>query len=153
MWHTLKRAGKKYIFFKQMSCKATIGPYDTVILKFLRSSMILQFVTLVSPMLTYPTSYLCKPEHTVSKVSKKVSKEAYQKNNKAKLYAIGDTFLTEREISTQTIKRVLSLPMRNSNIDVMYVPTGLKKIRTRIYVHLILLRNTKIDQITFIQFA
>ena len=31
----------------------------------------------------------------------------------------------------EAIKRVLSLPMRHSNIDVLYVLTGLKKNRTR----------------------
>ena len=40
--------------------------------------------------------------------------------------------MTKREVSThETIKRVLSLPMRHSNLDVLYVPTGLKNNRTR----------------------
>ena len=41
--------------------------------------------------------------------------------------------MTKRKVSThEVIKRVLSLPMRYSNIDVLYVPTCLTKIRTRI---------------------
>ena len=48
------------------------------------------------------------------------------------MLCIGNTFLTEHEVSTnEAIKRVLSLPMRHSNIDVLYVPTGLKINRTR----------------------
>ena len=48
------------------------------------------------------------------------------------MHSIGNTFMTKREVSThEAIKRVLSLPMRHSNIDVLYVPTGLKKNRTR----------------------
>ena len=48
------------------------------------------------------------------------------------MISVGNTFLTKREVSThEAIKRVLSLPMRHSNIDVLYVPTGLKKNRTR----------------------
>ena len=48
------------------------------------------------------------------------------------MLCIGNTFLTEREVSTnEAIKRVLSLPMRHSNIDVLYVPTGLKINRAR----------------------
>ena len=63
---------------------------------------------------------------------KKASKEAYGKDIKGKMLSIGNTFLTKREVSThEAIKRVLSLPMRHSNIDVLYVPTGLKKNRTR----------------------
>ena len=33
-------------------------------------------------MLTYLTSYLCKPEHTISKLVKKASKKPYRKNIK-----------------------------------------------------------------------
>ena len=48
------------------------------------------------------------------------------------MLSIGNTFLTKREVSThEAIKRVLSLPIRHSNIDVLYVCTGLKKNRTR----------------------
>ena len=119
-------------------------------------------------MLTYLTSYLWKPEHTMNEFMKKASKEAYGKDIKGKMFSIGITFLTKREVSThEAIKRVLSLAMRHSNINLLYVPTGLKKNRTRMlksllvsekahltiprYLHLILLTNTKIDQITYIQ--
>ena len=45
---------------------------------------------------------------------------------------VSNTLLTKREVSThEAIKRVLSLPIRHSNIDVLYVPTSLKKNRTR----------------------
>ena len=121
-------------------------------------------------MLAYLMSYFCKLEHAVSELMKKASKKAYGKDIKGKMPSIGNTILTKREVSThEAIKRVLSLPMRHSNIDVLYVPTGLKKNRTRMlkslstlekcilmiqmYLHLMLLTNTKIDQITYIQCA
>ena len=47
-------------------------------------------------MLTYLT-YLCKPEHTMSKLMKKASKEAYEKDiesKKGKILSIGNKFLT-----------------------------------------------------------
>ena len=92
----------------------------------------MQFVTGIYAMLTYLTSYLCKPEHAVSERMKKASKEAYGKDIKGKMLSIGNTFVTKREVSThERIKRVLSLPMRHSNLDVLYVPTGLKNNRTR----------------------
>ena len=79
-----------------------------------------QFVTNVYTMLTYLTAYLCKPEHRMSELMKKVSKEAYGKDIKGKMHSIGNIFLTKREVSThEAIKRVLSLPMRHSNIDVL----------------------------------
>ena len=54
---------------------------------------------------------------------KKASKEAYAKDIKGKMFSIGSTFLTEYKVSThEVIKRVLTLPMRHSNIDLLYVP-------------------------------
>ena len=63
---------------------------------------------------------------------KKPSKESYEKDIKGKMLSIGNTFLTKCKVSThEAIKRVLSLPMRHSSIDVLYVPTCLKMNRTR----------------------
>ena len=64
---------------------------------------------------------------------KKASKEAYEKDIKGKMLSVGNTFLIKCGVSAhEAVKRVLSLPMRHSNADVPYVPTGLKKNRTRI---------------------
>ena len=57
----------------------TIGPYNTVSLKLLKSNMNLLFVTAVYAMLKYIRSYLCKPEHSMKELIKKASKEAYCK--------------------------------------------------------------------------
>ena len=44
---------------------------------------------------------------------------------------IGNIFITKREVSThEAIKRVLSLSMWHSNVDVKYIVTELKKNRT-----------------------
>ena len=67
------------ILYKGKPCEVNIGPYDTVILKLLKTNMNLQFVTGVYAMLTYLTSYLCKPEHAMSERMKKASKEAYRR--------------------------------------------------------------------------
>ena len=74
-------------------------------------------------MLTYITSYLCKPEHALSQFMIKASKEAFGKDIKGKMFSSGNTFLIKREGSThEAIKRVLlSLPMRHSNIDVKVI--------------------------------
>ena len=55
-----------------------------------------------------------------------------EKSFKSKMLPIGDTFLTKHEVSAhEAFRRVLYLPMRHSNIDVLYVHTGLRKNRTR----------------------
>ena len=60
----------------------------------------------------------------MGELMKKASKEAYGKDSKGKMFSIGNTSLTKREVSTHdAIKRVLSLSVRHSNIDVLYVPT------------------------------
>ena len=83
-----------YILFKQKPCEVIFGPNNTVILKLLKSNMNLQFVTGVYAMLTYLTSYLCKPEHTMCELMKKASKGTSGKDIKGKMLSIGNTFLT-----------------------------------------------------------
>ena len=79
-------------------------------------------------MLTYLTSYLCKPEHTMNEFMKNGSKESYVRNVQEKMSAIGNVFTTKCETSThEAIKRVLSLPLRTSNIAMTYVPNAHKK--------------------------
>ena len=71
-----------------------------------------------------------------------------EKDIKGKILSIGNTFLTKREVSThEAIKRVLSLPMRHSNIDVIYVPMDLKKNRTRRLKSLLILEKIHPDDI------
>ena len=68
------------VLCKRKPREVNIGSYNTVILKLLKSNMNLQFVTDVHAILTYLTSYLCKPGHAMSELMKKASKEAYGKN-------------------------------------------------------------------------
>ena len=77
---------------------------------------------------------------------KKASKEAYGKDIKSKMLSIGNAFLTKHEASThEAIKRVLSSSMRHSNIDVLFVPTSLKKNRTRMLKSLSILEKIHPD--------
>ena len=63
-----------------------------------------------------------------------------------KLLSIGNTFLTKCKVSThETIDRVLSLPMRHSNIDILYVLTGLKKKRIKMLKSLSILEKMHPD--------
>ena len=120
------------IVYKQKPREANIGPYNIVILKLLKSNMNIQFVASVYAMFTFSISYLCKPEETMSETMKKTSKEAYSKDVRGKINLIGSIFLTKLEVLTHdTIKKVLALSTRNWNIDVLYVPTGLKKIELK----------------------
>ena len=82
----------------------------------------------------------------MSKLTKKASKEAYGKDIKDKMLSIGNTFLTKCEVSTHgAIKRILFLPTRHSNIDVLYVPTSIQKNRTRMLKSLLILEKMHPD--------
>ena len=79
--------GKKVsILYKRKPCEVNIGPYNTVILKLLKSNMNLQFVTKgVYAMLTY----------LMSELMKKASNEDYGKDIKGKMLSVGNTFSTK----------------------------------------------------------
>ena len=68
---------KVYIIYKRRPIEKDISPYNTVILSLLKSNMNIQFVTGVYGLLTYLTSYLCKPEHTMGELMKKSIKGGY----------------------------------------------------------------------------
>ena len=86
---------------------------NTIILQLLKSNVNIQFVNVIFAILTYLTPSLHKPEHAVSQLRKKASKESYGRNLWEKLSAIGNAFITKRESSThKTIIPVLSLPLR-----------------------------------------
>ena len=54
--------------------------------------MNLKFVTGVYEMLTYLTSYLCKPKHGIIERMKKASKGVYGKDIRGKVLSICNTF-------------------------------------------------------------
>ena len=64
---------KLSIVYKRKPIEVKIGQYKTIILKFLKSNMNLQFVAGVYAMLTYLVSYLYKPKCTTSELMKKES--------------------------------------------------------------------------------
>ena len=112
------------IIYKRKPNEVSVGPYNTVILSLLKANMNIQYVTGIYAMLTYLISDLCKPEHHMSELMKKATKEAYGKSVKDQMRSIGNIVITKREVSThEAINRVLSLPMRHSNVDVKYIAT------------------------------
>lgn len=54
-------------------------------------------------------------------------------NIKEKFSVLGNVFLTHREMSTdEVINRLLSIPLKESNIKAIVLPTELIKQRTRL---------------------
>ena len=70
----------------------------------------------------------------MSELMKKAAKESSSQGVKDQLRLIGNVFIQKREVSThEAVAKVISLPLRHSNIDIVYIPTGPKKNRTRMF--------------------
>ena len=126
---------KVTILYKRNINECNISPYNTVILNTLKSNMNIQYVTGIYAVLAYLTGYLCKPEHTMGELMKKVIKDVNESGVGDKLGAIGNVFIDKREISThESIMRLLSMPFRGLLYD-----TTLPHHMARVDSHLLLL--------------
>ena len=74
------------------------------------------------------------PGHALSNLMKNVPKKAYGKDIKSKILSIGNANLAKCKVSThEAIKRVLTVLMRHSNINVLYIPASLKNNRSGMF--------------------
>ena len=121
---------KTTINLKRTPSETCINPYNPVILKCLRANMDIQYITDVWACVAYITSYLCKPERTMSELMHNACKEANTVKNKLK--SIGNVFLKSREVSQhEAIARLIGLPLKETNVPVLFVTTGYRQQRTR----------------------
>ena len=124
---------KMTILYKRKVNETHISPYCPPLLALMRSNMNIQFITDPYGVLHYLAFYICKPEKTMSELMKKACKESNSSNNKERLSVIGKQLLRNREVPThEAIMRILSMPLRRSNIDVIHIPTGPKENITRV---------------------
>ena len=123
---------KVTVVYKRKPREKNVSTYNPVVLSLMKSNMNIQFITGYYGLLKYLTSYMCKPERATSELMKKAAKEATNAGVENKLRAIGNVFITKREVSTdEAIVRTLSLPMRSSKIDTLFILTGKKENRIR----------------------
>ena len=124
-------AKKTNIILQRRPTEVNVNPYNPVILKALRANMDIQFITDVWACVAYITSYMCKPERIMSELMRNACKEAG--TVKDKLKAIGNVFLKSREVSQhEAITRLISMPLKETNTPVIFIPTGFKNQRTRL---------------------
>jgi len=122
---------KTNIILKREPSDTCVNPYNPVILKCIRANMDIQYITDVWACVAYITSYMCKPEKSMSDLMRNACKEAA--TVKEKLKSIGNVFLKSREVSQhEAIARLVQMPLKESNVPVMFVPTGFKHQRTRL---------------------
>lgn len=121
------------VVLKRSPQEIMVNNYNKDILRALRANMDIQFITNIWACIAYLTSYICKPERTMSEMMRKASKEASSKPVRQALNDIGHIFIKSREVSEhEAILRVLSLPLRKSCVDVQFVQTDIPEKRTRV---------------------
>ena len=121
------------VVMKRLPNEITVNNYNTTILRALRANMDIQYITNIWACIAYLTSYICKPEKTMSEMMRKASKESTSKPIRDALGDIGHIFIKSREVSEhEAISRILSLPLRKSNIDVQFIQTDVPENRTRV---------------------
>ena len=87
---SLKVAQRKTtIIMKRMPSELNVNNYYGHILKALRSNMDIQFIATIWGGIAYLTSYMCKPERSMSEFMRKASKEANDKGIREALSHIG----------------------------------------------------------------
>lgn len=77
-------------------------------------------ITSIWACLAYITSYVCRPEKTMSEVMHKASKESADKNIRDRMCNIANQLRKGREVSYEAIMRVLSITLRMSKIPVLF---------------------------------
>ena len=120
---SLKIAQRKTsVIMQQTPSEVNVNNNNGHILRALRSNMDIQFIASIWGCTAYLTSYMCKPERTMSELMRKASKEASDKGIRDALAHIGNVFINSREVSEhEAVSRILSLPLRRSNIDVTFI--------------------------------
>ena len=144
---SLKIAQRKTtVIMQRMPSEVNVNNYNGHILRALRSNMDIQFIASIWGCIAYLTSYMCKPERTMSELMRKASKEASEKGIRDALAHIGNVFIKSREVSEhEAVSRILSLPLRRSNIDVSFIQTDYKDNRTRVLKSHSILQNMEND--------
>ncbi|XP_062618879.1 uncharacterized protein LOC134280486 [Saccostrea cucullata] len=121
------------VIMKRSISEVYVNNYNPYILQALRSNMDIQFITNVWACIAYLTSYICKPERSMSEMMRKACKESENKSMRDALRDIGDVFRKSREVSEhEAIARILSFPLRKSNTEVLFIQTDFKENRTRL---------------------
>ena len=107
------------MLYKRKPNEAWVVPYNTVLLYTWCANMNIQCITGIYGVIAYLTSYLTKPERSMSELMRAASKEAASLPIKEKLTKLGKVFQNSRDLSThEAIVRTISIPLRRSNIDV-----------------------------------
>ncbi len=124
---------KAYVVYKRKPSEVYINNYNPVILKALKANMDIQIITNIWACIAYITSYITKPEKAMSELMRKAAKEAPGGNLSTQLYHVANAMRKGREVSQhEAIMRLLSIPLRKSNTEVLFIATDIKENRTRI---------------------
>jgi hypothetical protein len=110
-----------------------INNYNPDILKTWQANIDLQYVCDPYSCVMYIASYITKPEHELGELLTAASKQASNLDIRSQLKKVGSKFLNSHEISAQeAVYRLLSLPLKRSTRQVLYVSTEMQEERVRL---------------------
>lgn len=109
-----------------------INNYNPNIIRAWQANIDLQYVCDPYACVMYIASYITKSEHELGELLTAASRQAADMDLRSQLKKVGSKFLSSREVSAQEAAyRILSLPLKRSTRQVLYVPTELSEERVR----------------------
>jgi hypothetical protein len=132
----LQTSSKCYFIERQRGAEY-INPYNPIILNEWEANMDMQFVGCVKGAAAYVCSYICKRESDnlrlkLTEVQRLLPDSASMRQ---KLMKFGNVFLTHRQLSAQEAAfKTCGLPLRSSNVQVIYLDIKPASMRSRILV-------------------
>ena len=128
-------ATRHMVILKRQVHEQFTNNYNPLFMHAWQANMDIQLMLDTYACVMYVTSYLCKSERTMSELLKQASKQCKKRDMdiKQRLSVLGNVFLTHRDISTdEAIYRLFSIPLRESNRKVIFVPTDVPEKTTRL---------------------
>ena len=109
-----------------------INNYNPNIIRAWQANIDLQYVCDPYACVMYIASYITKSEHELGELLTAASRQAADMDLRSQLKKVGSKFLSSREVSAQEAAyRILSMPLKRSTRQVLYVPTELSEERVR----------------------
>lgn len=110
-----------------------INNYNPDILRIWRANHDIQFIINPWSCIVYVTSYMLKSERAMGELLKQTSLEHKNEAIKQQMRKLGAKYLNNREVSAQEAAyRLLSMPLKRSSRDVIFVNSGPSEERVKI---------------------
>jgi hypothetical protein len=122
------------IVLKRQPKESSINNYNRNVLRYWQANLDLQYIIDAFACAMYILSYISKGERQMGDLLKQAAAEVSQTDDiRKQMRKLGNVFVTHREVSSQeAVYRALSLPLKRSSRQVIFVNSNLSEDRIRI---------------------